>query len=426
MSEIWLECINCKERYELINIYNCKECGDLLDIKRDLGKLSNVVSKKLFDSRLELRKFPYVSGVWRFKELIYPLINDRDIISRPEGNTNLYKHDKLSKYVGITNLLVKHEGENPTGSFKDRGMTVGISEAKRQGVRIVACASTGNTSASMASYASLAELKSIVFIPEGGIAYGKLSQALAYGAKVLQVKGNFDTAMKLVQKSSKELGMYILNSINPWRLEGQKSIIFELIQQLGWQTPDWVIVPAGNLGNTSAFGKAFAELKELNLIEKIPRIASIQAEKANPFYKTWKSKSKLIKVENPKTIATAIRIGNPVNWKKALNAIKLSNGIVEQVSDEEIMDAKAIVDSCGIGCEPSSAASVAGAKKLREKGIIDKDEKIVCILTGNILKDPDATINYHLNKLDIEANYANRPISIEADLKSVKSALSIK
>ena len=422
--ELKLRCIDCGRETGPVVTYRC-ECGGLLEVSLDLKELKEVVSRELFDTRLNMGKFPYQSGVWRFRELVHPLLNDFEIVSRPEGNTNLYHHKALANFTGIEKILLKHEGENPTGSFKDRGMTVGISEANRLGMRVVGCASTGNTSASLASYAGLSNMKSIVFIPEGKIAFGKLSQALAYGARVLQINGNFDDAMSLVQEASERLGIYLLNSINPFRIQGQKTIIFELIQQLNWKPPDWIVVPAGNLGNTSAFGKAIYELKKLRLIEKTPRIAAIQAEGANPFYRLWKNKLKELKpLKKPETIATAIRIGNPVSWKRALRAIELTDGVVEQVTDQEIMDAKAIVDSSGIGCEPASAASVAGARKLLENGIIEKDDVVVCIITGHILKDPDSTINYHLSRLDnVKPRFANMPVKIEPDINLVKRYL---
>ncbi len=391
----------------------------------DLESIREKVSRELFDSRIGSKKFPYSSGIWRFKELIHPLIDIKDIVSRPEGNTNLYRHKKISEYTGIKEIILKHEGENPTGSFKDRGMSSGISEAKRLGIKTVVCASTGNTSASLSSYASLAGLKCIVFVPEGMIAFGKLSQALAYGARVLQIKGNFDDAMRLVQESSQALGMYILNSINPWRIEGQKSIIFELVQQFSWEPPDWIILPAGNLGNTSAFGKALDELKKLGLIEEIPRIAAVQAAGADPFYRMWRyKKDKLEGIDKPETIATAIKIGNPVSWKKAMRAINLTDGVVEEVTDQEIMDAKAVVDSSGIGCEPASAASVAGAKKLVESGVIDRDDRVSCIITGNILKDPEATVKYHLSDIEgMKPRFANKPLVIEPEIDALRKVI---
>ncbi|MBN1682574.1 threonine synthase [Candidatus Bathyarchaeota archaeon] len=401
-------CIRCGKKYEIGSIFNC-ECGGLLQVIHD-----NInFNKEFFDSGKFSSNYPYQSGVWRFKELIYPSLMVDNIITKSEGNTNIYNHKKINDYTDLIKISLKHEGENPTGSFKDRGMTVAISEAVRLNAKAVACASTGNTSASMAAYAAQAGLRAFVFIPEGEIAYGKLSQALAYGAKVIQIKGNFDDAMKLVQEASSKFGLYLVNSINPWRIEGQKTIIFELLQQRNWKVPDWIIVPAGNLGNTSAFGKALLELKKLNFISKLPHLASIQAENSSPFYNLYKNKE-FKPIINPKTIASAIKIGSPVSWEKAINVIKETNGVVEKVSDDHIMDAKAEVDQCGIGCEPASAASVAGAQILRQKGIIDKKDDIVCILTGNILKDPDNTINYHMGLLkNIKPRLQNIPIIID-------------
>ncbi len=386
------------------------------------------LSRSNLDERLENRKFPYDSGVWLYKEFINQLVPNKMIVSRREGDTNLYMHKNVSGFAGVKQLYLKHEGENPTGSFKDRGMTVGISEAVRLHCKVVCCASTGNTSASLASYAALAGLNAVVFIPNGEIAYGKLAQTLAYGAKVLQIRGNFDDAMRLIQEACGRLNMYMLNSINPWRIEGQKTIALELIQQLRWESPDWIALPAGNLGNTSAIGKALSEMKEFGLIKKVPKIAAIQSEGANPFYRLWKSGgSDLVKIDHPDTLASAIKIGNPVSWKKALKAIKSSKGTVEQVSDQEILDAKAVIDSSGIGCEPASAASLAGVKKLRERGVIEKDEKVVCILTGNILKDTTTTIDYHLNKLAaIKPSRMNPPIEVDGDPDKIIKLLEHK
>ena len=416
-----LRCISCGRIYSRGTRFRC-DCGDLLEVEH--GFID--VTHETFNSRLGQAGRPYNSGVWRFKELVNPSIDDTYIVSRPEGNTNIYNHSRLREYTGLSHVAVKHEGENPTGSFKDRGMTVGISEAVAMNAKMVACASTGNTSASLAAYAAQAVLKCAVFIPEGNIAYGKLAQALAYGADVLQVKGNFDDAMRVVQEASVELGLYLLNSVNPWRIEGQKSIIFELLQQRNWNPPDWVVVPAGNLGNTSAFGKAIREAEALGLIDRMPRIASIQAEGSNPFYRMWKSEDTSLTPMKPDTVATAIKIGNPVSWKKALRAIKDTRGVVSQVSDQEIMDAKAIVDGCGIGCEPASAASVAGAAKLVREGVIDRDEDVVCILTGNLLKDPDVTVKYHMGQLEnIASSHGNKPRVLDADMDSVMKSLGL-
>ncbi|MDP6457747.1 MAG: threonine synthase [Candidatus Bathyarchaeota archaeon] len=413
-------CVDCGRNFELGLRLRCK-CRGLLEVVHEFPWMDRAI----FDERLSQRSGPYRSGVWRFKELVYSGLDMSWIVSKQEGNTNIYAHQRLKEYTGIRKITVKHEGENPSGSFKDRGMTVGISEAARLGVSSVACASTGNTSASLASFAATNGMNCIVFIPEGMIAYGKLAQALSYGATVLQVRGDFDAAMWLVQEASAELGLYLLNSVNPWRIEGQKSIIFELIQQRGWESPDWIVLPAGNLGNTSAFGKALRELKSQGLIDAMPRLASIQAEGANPFYSLWAEREESLIPIEPYTVASAIKIGNPVSWKKAIRVIEETNGVVEQVSDQEIMDAKAVVGRCGVGCEPASAASVAGARKLVDVGIINPQDDVVCILTGNLLKDPGATVNYHTGVIDgVRPRFANTAVVVNADLASVEAVLN--
>jgi threonine synthase len=416
----FFRCIKCRRRVKPDNRFRCS-CGGLFEVEHEFGS----VDKDLFDKRFQGFTSKNKSGVWRFKELIHPGINDSFIQSRPEGNTNIYRHQLLTEYTGIKSVFIKHEGENPTGSFKDRGMTVGISEAKRLGAKVVACASTGNTSASLSSYSAFSGLDCLVFIPEGEIAYGKLAQALAYGAKVVQVKGNFDDSMNLVQEASEALGFYLLNSVNPWRIEGQKTIIYELLQQRKWNPPDWIVFPAGNLGNTSAFGKALRELLDLNLIDSMPRLAAVQADGANPFYKLWSSDSSILEpLEKPLTIASAIKIGKPISWEKAIRSIIDTKGVVEQVSDQDIMDAKAIIDRSGIGCEPASAASVSGARKMVESGMISRKDDVVCILTGNLLKDPESSVNYHMGKLQqLSPKYANNPVVIEPDLSSLKEVL---
>lgn len=418
-----LKCVACEAIYSPREVrYRC-DCGGLLDVEHDLGTLWGKLSTDLFDQRLGQLALPYSSGVWRYKELILP-IDEGSIISRPEGNTNLYRSQRLSSWVGVEALYLKHEGENPTGSFKDRGMTVGVTQAKVLGCTALACASTGNTAASLAAYGALAGLRTFVFIPEGKVASGKLAQALAYGARTLQVKGDFDVAMRLVSQVCDEIGIYLLNSLNPFRLEGQKSIIFEMLQQMEWRAPHWVVVPAGNLGNTSAFGKAFYELKELGFIERVPRLASVQAHGANPFYRGFMSGFQRRERVEAHTLATAICIGDPVNYERAVRALRWTNGLVTEVSDEEIMNAKAQVDAAGLGCEPASASSVAGAKRLVEEGIIDPGERVVAILTGHLLKDPEATVGYHFGELGaIKAAYANRPVVIEPTLKAVEKAL---
>jgi threonine synthase len=426
MIKSWLECIRCGEKYDLKEVrYNCA-CGGTLDMQRDLSAADGQKLKQLWEARWGSKRGIYASGVWRYKELIFDCEDDY-IVTRQEGNTRLYEAGKAGEYAGLKNFLLKHEGENPTGSFKDRGMTCGVSAAKFYQADSVACASTGNTSASMSSYAAIAGMRSVIFIPEGKIAYGKLAQALAFGGKTLQIAGNFDDAMALVQEVCRELNIYLVNSINPFRIEGQKAIGFEVIQQLDWEVPDWFIIPGGNLGNNSALSKGMQELYELGIIKKIPRIAVIQAAGSAPLSRMWKEGSEYEPVKDPDTIATAIKIGNPVSWEKSLRGIKWSNGIVEDVTEQEIMDAKAMVDAAGIGAEPASCCSVAGAKKLVEAGVIKPDESVVGILTGNILKDPDAVIGYHkdeLGAMGIKGNYANAPMLIEATVEAVRKALS--
>ena len=424
--EMYLECVNCGKTYDPWDLrYKC-DCGGILDVKRDLSKIDGEELRKLWDSRWGLKRGVESSGVWRYRELILS-VPDEMIVTRQEGNTRLYPAGAAGKWAGLSDLWFKHEGENPTGSFKDRGMTCGASAARRLGAKSVACASTGNTSASMASYAAVAGMRAVIFIPEGKIAYGKLAQALAYNGRTLQIQGNFDDAMALVQDVCRELNIYLLNSINPYRIEGQKAICIETLQQLDWQVPDWFVIPGGNLGNNSALGKALMELHELGIISKVPRIAVIQAEGANPLYTMWKNHTEFKPVKNPETIATAIKIGNPVSWPKSMRAVTWSNGVVEQVTEQEIMDAKAKLDAAGIGAEPASCCSLAGAKKLRDNGVIGPDEKVVGILTGNILKDPDAVVGYHQDTLmdhyGIRGTFANKPVVIPATLDAVRKAL---
>jgi threonine synthase len=398
MSE-WLACIACRREFEASEVrYEC-DCGGLLAVSRD--RLPAGVH--LFDERLGSRSSIDRSGVWRFREAVMEIVPDL-IVTHPEGATRLYERD---------GILFKHEGENPTGSFKDRGMTVAMTQAVRVGSRAVACASTGNTSASLAAYAAQAGLQAVVFIPAGKVATGKLAQTLAYGATCLEIRGDFDAAMSLVREASRELGIYLVNSINPYRVEGQKTIVWELLQDLWWQPPDWIVVPAGNLGNTSAFGKALREAHESGWIDRVPRLASIQAEGANPFYRSYQESFASRHRMSAETIASAIRIGDPVSHDRAVAAIQYTNGVVEQVTDLEIMTAKREIDGMGIGCEPASAATLAGVKKLRAAGVIGAEERIVCVLTGHVLKDPDAILS----------TAAGRTITIEPTLAAVERAL---
>jgi threonine synthase len=397
----------------------------LLDVEHDLEALKPRVSRELFDSRLGALDAPYNSGVWRYKELIFPDLPNEAVITRGEGNTHLYRATRgLAEWVGTSRLWLKHEGENPTGSFKDRGMTGGITHAQLTGAQSVACASTGNTSASMASYAALAGIQGLVFFPEGNIAAGKLAQSIAYGATNIQVRGNFDVCLRLVREACTHFGIYLLNSVNPFRLEGQKTIVFEILQQRRWQVPDWLVLPGGNLGNTAAVGKGLHELLTLGIIDRLPRIAVIQAEGASPFYESYRENFATRHTMQPDTYATAIKIGDPASYKRAQRTLQWTNGIVESVTDQEILDAKAQVDRAGIGCEPASAASVAGVRKLIAAGVIHPDQEVVGLLTGHVLKDPEIIMNYHRGTLaGIESTYPNGVYTIEAEIEAVGKLL---
>ncbi len=419
----WLSCVQCGKVYgRNERIYACPDCGGLLDVTHDLAALrQRGVSLELFDQRLGGFERWERSGVWRFHELVAPEIPTTDLVTRGEGNTTLYDVvGDLASYVGHQRLQLKHEGENPTGSFKDRGMATGTTQAKHLGARAVICASTGNTSASMASFARLSGLIGIVAFPAGKVALGKVAQAVAYGAICVEVRGDFDQAQRLVLQAAEELPVYVLNSVNPYRLEGQKTIMFEMLQQRRWHVPDWVVVPGGNLGNSSSFGKAFQELYEMGLIDRKPRIAIVQAEGASPLYRSYQENFAPLKPMKAETIATAIRIGNPTNFAKAVRALKSTDGLVVQVSDQAIMDAKAKIDAAGIGCEPASAASVAGVKVLIENGYILPQQEVVAVLTGHLLKDPTNVIEYHSGSLaNIYPTFANRIQQIDADLKQL-------
>ncbi len=420
-----LKCIDCGAEYSVDRlIYTCQACDGLLDVVHDFDGLRGRISRELFDSRLGSLEDPFRSGVWRFKELVYPGVPDDLIVSGPEGNTNLYAVPRLARWAGVEHLWLKHEGENPTGSFKDRGMTGGVTQARRLGMAQVACASTGNTSASLAAYAARADMQAIVFFQEGQVALGKLAQALAYGATCMQIPGDFDTAMRLVQDVAHTLEIYLLNSVNPFRLEGQKTIVFEALQQLRWQVPDWIVVPGGNLGNSSSFGKGLKELVELGLIDRLPRLAIIQAEGANPLYRGYHTGFATRERVTARTLATAIKIGDPVSYPKAVRALHWTDGVVEQVSDQEILDAKALIDRAGIGCEPASACSLAGTRKLVAAGIIKPTDRVVGILTGHVLKDPGLIVDYHTGALEgIRSTYANQLHRAEPTLEAVRNVL---
>jgi len=402
----------------------CPVCGGLLDLTHPAPSRGAELRSVFADRRRAMRGVD-ASGVWRYRELVLPSATSDEVVTHPEGNTPLMDSRAVARWAGFARtdqLLVKHEGHNPTGSFKDRGMTVAITQAKRSGARAVACASTGNTSASLAAYAARAELPSLVFVPQGKVAAGKLAQTIAHGARTLFVRGGFDECLALARSASAELGIQLLNSVNPFRIEGQKTILFELLEQLGWDAPDWIALPAGNLGNTSAFGKALRDARAAGLIDRVPRLCAVQAEGAAPFARSFDHAFAERVTVKPETIATAIRIGAPASWNRAVRAIRETNGIVTSVSDAEILEAKAVIDAAGIGCEPASAASVAGVRKLVRSGAIRGGEQVVAVLTGHLLKDPDAVVAYHAARQP-DRPHANPPIEIEPLVSEVERAM---
>ena len=397
------------------------------------------------------------SGVWRFHELL-PFAAREKVVTIGEGQTLLIPSDGVASYVGMNSgrLFLQYEGQNPSGSFKDNGMSAAFTHARSIGAQRAACASTGNTSASLAVYCAVSRLmKAVIFIGSGKISFGKLSQALDYGALTIQIAGDFDDAMQRVREVSQQLGIYLVNSVNPFRLEGQKTIMYRVLEALAWQPPDWIVVPGGNLGNSSAFGKAFSELKELGLIDRVPRLAVINAAGANTLYELFENRGLRWNDGCPdnaitdayyaeldhqqrraSTLASAIEINRPVNLNKCLRALEACDGVVREVTDQEIVDAKAQVGAGGLGCEPASAASVAGARKLREEGVIGADERVVCILTGHQLKDPNATVAYHTTDQEEfnkvlgsrgvrRAAFANRAVAVSNDLDEIIKAIQL-
>ncbi|MCC6363463.1 MAG: threonine synthase [Bryobacterales bacterium] len=422
----------CRARYAITEVlYNCPKCGGLLEAVYEGAVPDAGQMKKTWRERRMSNAPLDQSGVWRYREF-FPFLDDyRHVVTLREGNTPVLDAPVAAAYAGLKRIAFKHQGFNPTGSFKDNGMTCGAAQAMRLGMKRVACVSTGNTSASMAAYASAAGMQPVIFIPHGNISYGKLAQALEYGARTLQVEANFDQILALVRVLAERLGIYLLNSINPFRIEGQKSIMVELMDQRDWRVPDWIVLPGGNLGNTSAFGKALREMKEWGLIDRLPRLAVIQAEGSAPFYEFLHKGAGAVftPVEHPKTLATAIKIGDPVSWPKALLEVTTTGGLVEKVSEQEIADAKAQIGLCGIGCEPASAATLAGIRKLVSAGAIDGEADVVAVLTGNVLKDPDYIYHYHTGQLKgpdgagIRATFGNQPVVVPNDAERIAALL---
>lgn len=461
MTSAFQQCIHpdCRTTFDLREILTaCTRCGSLLDVGYDWDQVEVPDSLSWFQSRWGNRLNPLdFSGVWRFRELL-PFPADSDIVTIGEGQTILQQNDRLAQKVGLNRgrLFLQYEGLNPSGSFKDNGMTAASTHARMVGATMTACASTGNTSASLAIFAGVSGLfQCVVFVGSGRIAYGKLSQALDYGAKTLQIEGDFDDALARVREVCAEHPIYLCNSVNPFRLEGQKSIMFRVLEGLNWQVPDWIVVPGGNLGNSSAFGKAFMELRQLGLIDRVPRLAIINASGASTLDSLVNEQSlqwndghndtdiirnyySLMDSEDRRanTLASAIEINRPVNLVKALRALAVCNGVVRSVSDQEIVDARAQIAAHGFGCEPASGATVAGLKRLREEGLITADDRVACILTGHQLKDPDLTVAYHSSDPEKIAEklhpagvrgtpFANSPVVVANDKAAIVTALGL-
>jgi threonine synthase len=397
-------CIGCGSvSHAAAQDFRCPQCGNLVEITDPSWKSASppaAALKSIWRDRRSSTASLDLSGVWRFRELLPAPQSEQHVVTLREGNTPLYELPRSSRVTGVPRLYAKHQGMNPTGSFKDTGMTVAATFARQGGYRWVGCASTGNTSASMAAYAARGGMRSLVLVPEGQISWSKLSQALDYGALTCQLRTDFDGCLRLLQALVRRAPVYQLNSMNPFRLEGQKTLAFELLEQLDWQPPDHIIVPGGNLGNSSAIGKALLEMLDLGLIPGLPKLSVIQAEGANALVRTLREAGgKHLVSVSAETRATAIRIGNPASWEKAVKVLRATGGACEQVSEVEIAQAKAEIGAEGIGCEPASAVTLAGLKKLLRQGFVKPEETVVLVLTGNLLKDPDFTMEFHRGDL---------------------------
>lgn len=437
-------CINPKCNAEFgINerLYVCPRCGELLDVEKQVVGAGGTL-RQLWAGRRASLEARDRSGVWRYRELL-PFADDTPIVSLAEGNTPLYDAPRSAAYAGLDALLLKHQGCNPTGSFKDTGMTTAVTQARVLNAQTVVCASTGNTAASLAAYAARAGISCAILVPQGQVSHAKLAQSLDYGAHVLELDGNFDDAMRVIQELAEDERIYLVNSINPFRIEGQKTVAAELLEQLDWRVPDHVVMPGGNLGNSSAFGKGFWELRQLGLIDHLPQLTIVQAEGAAPFADLFRRHNKdllnedtpkdFVAVQHPRTLASAIKIGAPVSWQKAWRALRWTSGRVLAVSEQEIADAKAMIGRDGVGCEPASATTVAGIKHLVGNGTIKRDATVVAILTGHLLKDTEYVINYHEGKLRasdsdgqeqrIAGHFANQPLCVAAKVDAIKGAL---
>lgn len=415
-----LVCARCARAAPLSEPRATCTCGGLYEALHDAPAVgpAQFAQRRAGTSRLER------SGVWRFREVVDPELEPRDVVTLGEGGTPLLESAPLAAWAGVARLEFKHEGFNPTGSFKDRGMTAAVSRARANGARRVACASTGNTAASLAAYAAAAGLDCVVLAPEGATSRAKLAQAQAHGARTLLVRGDFDRALALLRAQAQDGALTLVNSIHALRLEGQKTIVLELLEDLGWRAPDWIAFPAGNLGNCSAFGKALREARAAGWIERVPRLLAVQAAGAAPFADAYARDFDALRPVVAETVATAIRIGHPASYERAVRALRETSGVALAVDDAALLEAKARIDASGIGCEPASAAGLAGVRALVERGTIARDAHVVCVLTGHLLKDPETTLAWHARELAPAASGPRHaPRSIEATPQGLRGAL---
>ncbi len=431
----WFRCIaGCDEKYGLNEIiYRCKKCGDLLEVAHDIEKLKQRSAdswKKLFDTRYRRTQWPYGSSVWGKKEWVCPSVENKNVVSLYEGGSNLFWAERFGREIGVEDLWIKQCGNAHTGSFKDLGMTVLVSMVKQmisEGKEImgVACASTGDTSAALAAYCAATGIPAIVFLPKNKVSHAQLIQPIANGALTLSLDTDFDGCMKIVQEICEKHNIYLANSMNSLRIEGQKTISIEIVQQFEWGVPDFVIVPGGNLGNVSAIGNGFIMMKELGLINKLPRLVCVQSAKANPLYRSYLTGFKEYKpIKAHRTLASAIQIGNPVSINKAIKVLKMFNGIVEQATEDELANAAALADRSGLFNCPHTGVALAALLKLIKRGVIKSNERVVVISTAHGLKFPEFKIRYHENRLpEVTSRHANLPVELPPDYEAVKGTI---
>ncbi|MGD9652257.1 MAG: threonine synthase [Candidatus Dadabacteria bacterium] len=438
MSEYraWFACIDdeCGETYSLDEIiYRCRKCGNLLEVRHDMEKLKEKSSdewRALFDNRYRKQSWPHGSSVWGKKEWVCPYVEDENVVSMYEGATNLFWAERFGSQIGMEDIWLKMCGNSHTGSFKDLGMTVLVSVVKQmvadgKSIPAVACASTGDTSAALAAYCASAGIPAIVFLPKDKVSVAQLVQPISNGALVLSLDTDFDGCMEMVQKVCTRNNIYLANSINSLRIEGQKTISIELCQQFDWEVPDWIVIPGGNLGNISALGKGFLMMRELGLITKLPRLVCAQAEHANPLYLSYlKNFEEFHPVKAKKTLANAIQIGNPVSINKAIRTLKEFDGIVEQASEQELADASALVDKTGTFNCPHTGVALAAFLKLKERGVFKKSDRVVIVSTAHGLKFVEFKIGYHMGQLEgVFSKYANRPVELPPDYDAITETI---